>query len=226
MNHLKIHSDWAKILEPEFAKPYFENIMHTLAQNKAAGLIIFPPESQILAALNITSFQNLKVVIIGQDPYHGVGEANGLCFSVNYGVKIPPSLRNIFLELTTDIEGFVSPNHGNLQAWALQGVLLLNTSLTVIKDNANSHAKIGWQNFTNKIIEEISNQKQKVVFILWGKNAHQMEKYIDANKHFVLKGVHPSPLSAHRGFFGCKHFSKTNQFLVSQNLKPIDWHIK
>lgn len=226
MNYSNISADWAKLLAPEFAKPYFTNLMDTIAKNKAEGLIIYPPEHQIFEALKTTSFQSLKVVIIGQDPYHGVGEANGLCFSVNNGIKIPPSLKNIYKELSTDIAGFTVPNHGNLVIWAQQGVLLLNTSLTVVKDKANSHAKIGWQNFTNKIIELVSNQKQNVVFILWGNHAHQMEQYIDKNKHLILKGIHPSPLSAHRGFFGCKHFSKTNQFLVARNLKPIDWCIK
>jgi uracil-DNA glycosylase len=213
------------IFENESSKPYYHKIEAQIRLDSANGNIIFPPENQIFEAFKLTSIQNTKVVILGQDPYHGEEEANGLCFSVNKGIRVPPSLRNIYKELATDINHFKTPNHGNIENWAKQGVLLLNTSLTVIKDQANSHSKIGWHQFTNKIIETISNQKEHVVFILWGKNAHDKMEFINPNKHLVLKGIHPSPLSASRGFFGCKHFSKTNDYLVSKNLTPINWQI-
>ncbi len=225
MNFNQIQPDWLPIFEREASKPYYQKIVAQISLDSANGNIIFPPENQIFEAFKLTSLQNTKVVILGQDPYHGDGEANGICFSVNKGIKVPPSLRNIYKELATDIIHFEIPNHGNIENWAKQGVLLLNTSLTVIKDQANSHNKIGWHQFTNKIIETISNQKEHVVFILWGKNAIEKVQFINPNKHLVLKGVHPSPLSASRGFFGCKHFSKTNEYLVSKNLIPINWLI-
>ena len=169
-------------------------------------------------------------MVVGQDPYHGPQQAHGLCFSVRRGVAIPPSLRNIYKELANDPDvGFPGkkgmPRHGYLERWAKQGVLLLNTSLTVIKDQANSHSKIGWQQFTNKIIESISNQNEKIVFILWGKNAHDKMEFINPNKHLIIKSVHPSPLSATRGFFGSKPFSKTNEYLLANNKNPIDWNL-
>ncbi|MFY7734634.1 MAG: uracil-DNA glycosylase [Bacteroidia bacterium] len=225
MNFNQIQPDWLPIFEHEASKLYYHKIEAQISLDSANGNIIFPPENQIFEAFKFTSLQNTKVVILGQDPYHGEGEANGLCFSVNKGIKVPPSLRNIYKELATDINNFKIPNHGNIDNWAKQGVLLLNTSLTVLKDQANSHSKIGWHQFTNKIIETISNQKEQVVFILWGKNAQDKMEFINPNKHLVLKGVHPSPLSASRGFFGCKHFSKTNEYLVSKNLSPINWQI-
>lgn len=225
MNFNQIQPDWLPIFEREASKPYYHNIMAQISLDLTNRNIIFPPENQIFEAFKFTSLQNTKVVILGQDPYHGEGEANGLCFSVNKGIKVPPSLRNIYKELATDINHFKIPNHGNIESWAKQGVLLLNTSLTVIKDKANSHSKIGWQQFTNKIIETISNQKEQVVFILWGKNAHDKMAFINPNKHFIIKSVHPSPLSASRGFFGSKPFSKTNEYLVSKNLSPINWQI-
>lgn len=225
MKFTHIQSDWLPIFEREASKPYYHKIMAQISLDSARGNIIFPPENQIFETFKFTSLLNTKVVILGQDPYHGEGEANGLCFSVNKGMKIPPSLRNIYKELATDINHFKIPNHGNIENWAKQGVLLLNTSLTVIRDQANSHSKIGWHQFTNKIIETISNQKEHVVFILWGKNAHDKMEFIDPNKHFIIKSVHPSPLSASRGFFGSKPFSKTNKYLVSKNLSPINWLI-
>lgn len=225
MNFTHIQADWLPYFEREASKPYFHKIVAQISADMANGRTIFPPNNKIFEAFKFTSLLNTKVVILGQDPYHGSGEANGLCFSVNKSIKIPPSLRNIYKELATDINHFKIPNHGNIENWAKQGVLLLNTSLTVIKDQANSHSKIGWHQFTNKIIETISNQKEDVVFILWGKNAIEKAKFINPNKHLVLKGVHPSPLSASRGFFGCKHFSKTNEYLVSKNLSPINWLI-
>jgi uracil-DNA glycosylase len=225
MNFNQIQPDWLPIFENESSKPYYHKIEAQISLDSVNGNIIFPPENQIFEAFKLTSIQNTKVVILGQDPYHGEEEANGLCFSVNKGIRVPPSLRNIYKELATDINHFKTPNHGNIENWAKQGVLLLNTSLTVIKDQANSHSKIGWHQFTNKVIETISNQKEHVVFILWGKNAHDKMEFINPNKHLVLKGIHPSPLSASRGFFGCKHFSKTNDYLVSKNLTPINWQI-
>ncbi len=225
MNIQNIHPSWQKLLNSEFEKPYFKRIANTLLSDTENGKIIYPNENQIFEAFNLTPFHEIKVVILGQDPYHGEGEANGLCFSVNEGVKIPPSLRNIFKELSTDISGFEKPIHGNLQNWSKQGVLLINTSLTVIKDQANSHSKIGWQQFTNKIIESISNQNEKIVFILWGKNAHDKMEFINPNKHFIIKTVHPSPLSASRGFFGSKPFSKTNEFLLANNKTSIEWDL-
>ncbi len=225
MNFNQIQPDWLPIFEHEASKPYYHKIVAQINLDLANGNIIFPPQNQIFEAFKLTSLQNTKVVILGQDPYHGEGEANGLCFSVNKGIKVPPSLRNIYKELATDINHFKIPNHGNIENWAKQGVLLLNTSLTVIKDQANSHSKVGWHQFTNKIIETISNQKEDVVFILWGKNAMEKAQFINPNKHLVLKGVHPSPLSASRGFFGCKHFSKTNEYLIANNKTPIDWSL-
>jgi uracil-DNA glycosylase len=225
MNFNNIQADWLPYFIHEQNKSYFTKIVSQINADKAEGSIVYPPENKIFEAFKLTSLLNTKVVLIGQDPYHGSGEANGLCFSVNMDLKTPPSLRNMYKELTTDIDNFKTPAHGNIENWARQGVLLLNTSLTVIKDQANSHSKIGWQQFTNHIIETISNQKENIVFILWGKNAHLKIQFINPNKHLILKGVHPSPLSASRGFFGCKHFSKTNQYLVSKNLLPINWEI-
>jgi uracil-DNA glycosylase len=225
MNFENIQPTWLSILTKEFEKPYFKAIEKKLITDEAEGKVIFPNESLIFEALKLTPFNEVKVVLLGQDPYHGQGEANGLCFSVNEGIKIPPSLRNIYKELLTDISGFEKPNHGNLQNWAKQGVLLLNTSLTVIKDQANSHSKIGWQQFTNKVIEIISNKNEKVVFILWGKNAHEKMEFINPNKHLIIKSVHPSPLSATRGFFGSKPFSKTNEYLIAHKKNPIDWRL-
>lgn len=225
MNFQNIDSTWFSLINSEKEKPYFKAIEKKLIAQKAEGETIFPDETLIFEAFNLTPFDEIKVVLLGQDPYHGEGEANGLCFSVNEGIKIPPSLRNIYKELESDITEFEKPNHGNLQNWAKQGVLLLNTSLTVLKDQANSHSKIGWQQFTNKVIESISNQNEKVVFILWGKNAHDKMEFINPNKHFIIKSVHPSPLSASRGFFGSKPFSKTNEYLLSNNKTPIDWRL-
>jgi uracil-DNA glycosylase len=221
----KIPANWQLTLGNEFDKPYFREILKKIEVDLSEGKIIFPPIEIVFNSLVLTPFHSIKVVIIGQDPYHGEVEANGLSFSVNEGIKIPPSLRNIFKELSSDINGFEIPNHGNLEKWAKQGVLLLNNSLTVIKDLPNSHSKIGWEQFTNKIIENISNQNQHVVFILWGKNAQEKIQFINPNKHLVIKSVHPSPLSASRGFFGSKPFSKTNEYLIKNNKTPIDWQL-
>lgn len=218
-----MHSSWKNILSKEFEKPYFIQLMENVVDEYEKN-ICFPPKELIFNAFNLCSFNDLKVVIIGQDPYHGTGEANGLCFSVNDNVKIPPSLRNIFAEINSDLERIMLPTSGNLEHWAKQGVLLLNATLTVRKDEANSHKHLDWQKFTDAVIQTISNEKEHVVFLLWGGFAQKKIKFIDESKHFVLQSGHPSPLSANRGFwFGNKHFSKTNNYLISNNLNNINW---
>ncbi len=222
---VKIELSWQKVLKKEFTKPYFLQIVTFLKTEKAAGKIIYPPGSLIFNAFNQTPFTKLKVVILGQDPYHGADQAHGLSFSVANGIKPPPSLKNIYKEIESDI-GIAMPNeYGNLTKWAEQGVLLLNAALTVRANEPFSHAKFGWADFTNSVIETISNEKKGIVFLLWGKFAQEKQVLIDETKHFVLKAAHPSPFSADKGFFGCKHFSKTNQLLVQQGLQPIDWKL-
>lgn len=222
--NVKIESSWKEVLKNEFTKPYFQQIPLHLKTEKEQGKIIYPLGSHIFNAFNTTPFDKIKVVILGQDPYHGAGQAHGLCFSVQTGVKPPPSLNNIFKELQEDI-GVNIPNHGNLTHWAEQGVFLLNASLTVRASEPMSHAKIGWAQFTDTVIKTISDHKKNIVFFLWGKFAQEKRILIDANKHLILRSVHPSPLSAHAGFFGCKHFSKTNEYLVSKGIDPIDWSL-
>ena len=185
---------------------------------------IFPPKDRILSALSITDYNDVKVVILGQDPYHGVGEANGLCFSVNDGVRIPPSLQNIYKELNSDL-GIEIPNTGNLESWAKEGVLLLNTVLTVEKDKPASHKNIGWEIFTDSIIKKLNERMEPVVFILWGNFARSKKELITNPKHYIIESTHPSPFSANHGFFGSKPFSKTNNFLNKNNIKEIDWHV-
>lgn len=221
---VKIESSWKEILNEEFAKPYFQQIPLHLKTEKSQGKIIYPPGSFIFNAFNTTPFDRIKVVIIGQDPYHGPKQAHGLCFSVQNGVPPPPSLNNIFKELHEDI-GMKIPNHGNLTKWAEQGVFLLNASLTVRAGEPMSHSKIGWAQFTDTVIKTISAQKEHVVFLLWGKFAQDKRMLIDEAKHLVLKAAHPSPLSAYAGFFGCKHFSKANQYLMSKGIDPVDWSL-
>lgn len=222
---VKIDSSWKDALKDEFAKPYFGEIVTFLRMEKQLGKTIYPPGSQIFNAFNLTPFDNVKVVLLGQDPYHGRGQAHGLCFSVADGVKPPPSLVNIFKELHNDI-GFTIPAHGNLTRWAEQGILLLNASLTVRAAEPMSHAKIGWATFTNAVIKKVSDKKENVVFLLWGKFAQEKQELIDETKHhLVLKAAHPSPYSADAGFYGCRHFSKTNQFLVQHGIDPIDWSL-
>jgi uracil-DNA glycosylase len=221
---VKIEESWKKLLKAEFNKPYFQQIPLHLKTEKSQGKIIYPPGSLIFNAFNLTPFTKLKAVIIGQDPYHGPGQAHGLCFSVQYGVPPPPSLQNIFKELQDDI-GIQIPNHGNLTHWAEQGVFLLNASLTVRAGEPMSHAKIGWAEFTNTVIKKISDEKENIVFLLWGKFAQEKRTLIDEKKHLILRSVHPSPLSAFAGFFGCKHFSKTNEYLASKGIDPIDWQL-
>jgi len=221
---VKIEASWKAVLKEEFAKPYFRQIALHLKTEKSQGKIIYPPGSLIFNAFNTTPYSNVKVVILGQDPYHGPGQAHGLCFSVANGVPPPPSLVNIFKELQDDI-GIPVPRHGNLTHWAQQGVFLLNASLTVRAGEPMSHSKIGWATFTDTVIQKISDGKKNVVFLLWGKFAQEKRVLIDETKHLILRSVHPSPLSAHAGFFGCKHFSKTNEYLTSKRIDPVDWSL-
>ena len=219
---VKMEPSWKQALSNLFEKPYFIQIATHIKTERATHTVIYPKGSLIFNAFNLTPYDKLKVVILGQDPYHNPNQAMGLSFSVPNGVKIPPSLMNIYKELQKDI-GMPIPTTGNLTKWAEQGVLLLNAALTVRENEPASHAKIGWMNFTNDIIQHISNHKNGIVFLLWGNFAHQKQIYIDATKHKILKAAHPSPLSAHNGFFGCKHFSLTNEYLVKNHLDPIDW---
>jgi len=221
---VKIEDSWKKVLSNEFNKPYFQQIPLHLKTEKAQGKIIYPPGSLIFNAFNTTPFDKVKVVLLGQDPYHGHGQAHGLCFSVPHGVPPPPSLVNIFKELQDDI-GISMPGHGNLTHWAEQGIFLLNASLTVRAGEPMSHSKIGWAEFTDTVIKKISTLKKNVVFLLWGKFAQEKKALIDETKHCILKTVHPSPLSAHAGFFGCKHFSRTNEYLMAKGIDPIDWKV-
>jgi len=224
IDSIQIDQSRKEVLKDEFQKPYFSQIKEFLTQEKNNGKIIFPKGSDIFNAFNQTPFDQVKVVILGQDPYHGVGEAHGLCFSVQQWVKNPPSLQNIFKEIRDDLkDSWKIWETGDLTPWAKQGVFLLNATLTVRKDEANSHKDIGRQTFTDAVIKKLSDQKSGLVFLLWGAYAQSKEPLIDANKHTILKTVHPSPLSAHRGFFGCKHFSKVNEILVKQGQSPIDW---
>ncbi|MCQ1058905.1 uracil-DNA glycosylase [Photobacterium sp. ZSDE20] len=217
---------WQDVIEAERDKLYFQQVEQYVALERAAGKNIYPPQEDVFSALIATPLSEVKVVILGQDPYHGPGQAHGLSFSVRPGVKIPPSLANMYKELITDIDGFVPPNHGYLQSWAEQGVLLLNTVLTVEQGNAHSHAKIGWEVFTDRLIEVIDQHCEGVIFLLWGAHAQKKGKKINTERHHVLRSAHPSPLSAYRGFFGCKHFSQTNQLLRQMNKPAINWLLK
>ena len=221
---VKIEESWKEVLHREFKKSYFEQLTVFLKIEKAQGKIIYPPGSLIFNAFNKTPFDKVKVVLLGQDPYHGQGQAMGLSFSVPQGIKPPPSLVNIFKELHKDV-GIPIPQTGDLTHWAEQGVLLLNASLTVRAQEPNSHATAGWQPFTNAAIKEVSDKKNGVVFLLWGAYAQQKQELIDETKHHVLKAAHPSPFSADKGFFGCRHFSKTNELLVKEKKEAIDWTI-
>lgn len=221
---VQIEQSWKEVLQPEFDKPYFAQIVQFLKAEKQAGKTIYPPGPYIFNAFNTTPFHNVKVVILGQDPYHNPNQAHGLCFSVQTGIAPPPSLVNMFKEMEADL-GLARPNHGNLQKWAEQGVLLLNASLTVEMNKPMSHSKIGWHEFTNNVISLLSSKKKKLVFILWGGFAKSKLNLIDTQKHYVLTAAHPSPLSAHNGFFGCRHFSKTNEWLIKNGSSPIDWSL-
>ena len=218
-----LNSSWQTILASEIQKPYFNDLMSAVA-NEYKVNCCFPPKELLFSAFDYCSFDDLKVVIIGQDPYHGEGEANGLCFSVNENIKIPPSLRNIFRELNSDLDSLFLPTSGNLERWAKQGVLLLNATLTVQKDKPNSHKHLNWGNFSDAVIQEISDKKSNVVFLLWGNFAHKKGLKIDRTKHLVLESGHPSPMSANQGkWFGNKHFSKTNDYLKSKGIQEIIW---
>lgn len=220
--NVKIEPSWKEVLQEEFNKPYFKQITAHLKTEKAQGKTLYPPGPLIFNAFEKTPVDQVKVVILGQDPYHGPGQAHGLSFSVPKGVPPPPSLINIFKELHEDT-GAPIPRHGNLEKWAEQGVFLLNASLTVRAGEPMSHSKIGWHIFTDCVISTISSQKENVVFLLWGKFAQEKTALIDTKKHHVLKAAHPSPLAANHGFFGCRHFSKTNTYLIKHQLDPIDW---
>lgn len=222
--NIQIEDSWKAALTEEFEKPYFAEIRRFLQEEKAAGKIIYPPGSLIFNAFNSTPFEKVRVVILGQDPYHGASQAHGLCFSVQHGVKPPPSLVNIYKELKDDV-GFEIPKHGNLQKWTEQGVFLLNAMLTVEANQPASHQKKGWEEFTNAVIQKLSKDRNGLIFILWGNFAQQKAVLIDESKHTILKAAHPSPFSAYNGFFGCKHFSKTNEILKARGEVEIDWQV-
>ncbi|MBE3669556.1 uracil-DNA glycosylase [Vibrio navarrensis] len=216
---------WHDVIGAEKQQAYFQQTLSFVDAERQAGKVIYPPAKDVFNAFRFTEFNQVKVVILGQDPYHGPNQAHGLCFSVLPGIKPPPSLLNMYKELAQDIEGFQIPAHGFLQSWAEQGVLLLNTVLTVEQGKAHSHATSGWEVFTDRVIEAINQHQQGVVFLLWGSHAQKKGRFIDRNKHYVLSASHPSPLSAHRGFLGCRHFSQTNQLLSQQGKTPIHWHL-
>lgn len=221
---ITLEKSWKAVLEQEFSKPYM-NELRAFLKDEQTHYQVFPPNKLIFNAFEHTPFDQVKVVILGQDPYHNIGQAHGLSFSVQPGVAIPPSLRNMYIELSTDIDGFKAPHHGTLTKWADQGVLLLNAVLTVRAHTAASHQKRGWEIFTDTVIGELSQKRENIVFILWGNYAKQKTKLIDSSKHLIITSAHPSPLSAHNGFFGSKPFSKTNQYLIDHNKTPIDWSL-
>lgn len=223
-DNVNIDPSWKEALGHEFKQPYFADIRQFILNEKQKGKRVYPPGSQIFNAFNLTPFDKVKVVILGQDPYHGAGQAHGLSFSVPPGIAQPPSLVNIFKELKSDL-GIDPPNHGNLESWAKQGVLLLNAVLTVNDSEAASHKNAGWEKYTDAVIKTISDQKEHVVFILWGRFAQNKESLIDTHKHCIIKSAHPSPLSAHAGFMGSKPFSKTNAYLRAHGIQEIDWRI-
>lgn len=220
--NVQIDASWKAVLQEEFDKVYFEQLVQFLKKEKQDGQVIYPEGAPIFNAFNQTPFDQVKVLLLGQDPYHGPGQAHGLCFSVQDGIKFPPSLQNIFKELHEDV-GKAIPTTGNLIHWAKQGVLMLNASLTVRANTPMSHSKIGWEIFTDRVIELVSQKKEHVIFILWGRFAQEKERLIDTSKHEILKAAHPSPFSAHHGFFGCKHFSQTNSILKLLGQEEIAW---
>lgn len=221
--HLK-DPGWLEVLSTEFQASYFQELEKKLDVASKEGTV-YPPISNIFSAFNLTPFEKVEVVIIGQDPYHGANQAHGLCFSVQKGVKVPPSLKNIYKEIETDL-GLKNPDHGFLESWAKEGVLLLNAHLTVEEGSPMAHKDIGWDRFTDKVIEVLNSKKENLVFMLWGSPAQNKAKNVDPNKHCLLKSVHPSPLSSYRGFFGCKHFSQCNAYLIKHGKKPIDWSLQ
>lgn len=219
---VKLESSWKQRLDDEFREPYMAALRGFLLDRKRSGAVIYPPGGQIFNALDSTPFDAVSAVIIGQDPYHGPGQAHGLCFSVPEGVTPPPSLANIYREIEDDIGGR-RPNHGNLQCWAEQGVLLLNAVLTVERGRAGAHQGKGWERFTDRVVDELNRGGEALVFMLWGSYAQKKGASIDRSRHLVLQAPHPSPLSAHRGFFGCRHFSKANEWLARHGREPVDW---
>lgn len=221
---IKLHSQWREVIGGEFEKDYMQSLREFLLQRKQQGAVIYPPTNQWFSALNTTPFEDVRVVVLGQDPYHGVGQAHGLCFSVTPGIKVPPSLANIYKEIKSDL-GIDQPNHGCLISWAQQGVLLLNATLTVEDGCAGAHQGKGWEQFTDEIIKAVNQKREGVVFMLWGSYAQKKSIMIDSSRHLILKSVHPSPLSAYRGFFGCGHFSAANHYLQERGVKPIDWQL-
>ena len=221
---VQLEQSWKEKLEPQFDMPYMKKLKEFISQEKAAGKRIFPKDSEYFRALDLTPLTDVRIVILGQDPYHGDGQAHGLCFSVQSNVPPPPSLINIYKELESDLN-LPRPNHGFLEEWAKQGVLLLNSVLTVERAQAASHQGKGWETFTDAIIQAVNEQEKPVVFMLWGSYAQKKASFVDTSKHLVLKAPHPSPLSAHRGFLGCKHFSKANEFLKQKGREPIDWQL-
>ncbi|MGJ8691026.1 MAG: uracil-DNA glycosylase [Thalassotalea sp.] len=225
MSNASTDLTWQDFIAQEKKQPYLTDTLAYVEQQRAKGVTVYPQNTDVFSAFQSTAFQEVKVVIIGQDPYHGENQAHGLSFSVLPGVKPPPSLVNIYKELATDIDGFTVPEHGYLQPWAEQGVLLLNTVLTVEAGKAHSHKHLGWEQFTANVIERLNSQSEKLIFILWGAHAQKKGKSIDQDKHFVIQGPHPSPLSAYRGFFGCRHFSKTNEILEKLGKAPINWQV-
>ena len=220
---IQLPASWLHHLEQEFQKPYMKDLKKKLQECKKKKIITYPEGSKIFNAFNLTKLDKIKVVILGQDPYHGPGQAHGLSFSVPHNIKTPPSLVNIFKELADDLKIEVDRSNGNLEHWANQGVFLLNTTLTVSKNEPMSHKNFGWNIFTDKVIEIINHQRENIVFILWGAHAHSKINLIETSKHLILQSVHPSPLSAHRGFFGSKPFSQTNDYLESKEIDKIDW---
>ena len=216
---------WQQLLGEEKRQPYFVDTLTQVEQARQAGQVIYPPQSDVFNAFKLTELDNLKVVLLGQDPYHGPNQAHGLAFSVRHGVRVPPSLQNMYKELALEYPEFVIPAHGCLEDWAKQGVLLLNTVLTVVATEANSHRHVGWEQFTDKVIAQISTHCQGIVFLLWGSHAQKKGRFIDRQRHYVLEAPHPSPLSAHRGFLGCGHFKQANELLVKQGKAPINWQL-
>ncbi|RCU51812.1 uracil-DNA glycosylase [Corallincola holothuriorum] len=218
-------ASWQELIEQEKQQAYFQQTLQAVEHARRSGVTVYPPHEQVFEAFQATGLEQLKVVILGQDPYHGPAQAHGLCFSVQHGVTPPPSLKNIYKELANDVSGFQIPTHGNLRPWAEQGVLLLNTVLTVEAGKAHSHAKFGWETFTDAVIAKINQHQQDIVFMLWGAHAQKKGRMIDRQRHTVLEAPHPSPLSAHRGFFGCGHFSQANDRLVALGKNPIQWQV-
>ncbi len=221
MASIKIHPSWLTALSEEFHQEYFQ-LLTAFVKSEYQSHTVYPPGKEIFQAFELCPFDQVKLVVLGQDPYHGPGQANGLCFAVNAGISLPPSLQNIYKEIQSDL-GCDIPQSGDLSGWAKQGVLLLNATLTVRANQAGSHQKKGWELFTDAVVKTLSDQKQNLVFLLWGKYAQEKGKIIDRSKHCVLSAAHPSPFSAYHGFFGCRHFSQANQYLSDHQIKPIDW---